>query len=508
MIRPPSQPLPGPRRILVVEDEPGIQRAVRLVIEDWETLPAMNLAEARARLAAPETFDVALIDKNLPDGSGLELARELRERRPEVAVILMTAYPTMESAIEAVATGVFDYMPKPFDASALQLKVSNAGERVRLEREHKRMQDRVHRGETLELVGQLAGGFAHDFNNLLVVLYAAVDQLQPIVKQIPGTPGDTAQEWLAEIKATSARAADLSRRMLGMSKQPVGAREIVDLNAAIADARVLLDRTIEANINVEIIAGADVPNVAFGRGALEQVLLNLAINARDAMPSGGTLTIETVAADGRARLTVTDTGSGMPPEVARRIFEAFYTTKGPTKGTGLGLATVQRLVTDAGGTIAVSSTPGQGTTFTVELPACADRTGRTRRITAEQATRGKGEGILLVEDQPAVRASVTRMLTFGGYQVTAAATVAEARAAARSQAYAVIVSDVMLPDGNGIELIAELTRAHPDMRAVCISGYGAEGVGMRGTPTEGVRFLAKPFTSLVMLGVLREVLER
>ena len=359
-------------------------------------------------------------------------------------------------------------------------------------------------------LGQLAGGVAHDFNNLLGIIlnftaFAAEETDDP----------DAVKADLAKARLAGERAVGLTRQLLTFTRQDVVRPELLDVNASIAEARDLLARTIGAHITL-IATPAPTPlTILADGGRVQQVLVNLAINARDAMPDGGTLVIEAKAVDlddeqpavkparpaGRyVQCLVSDTGTGMSPDVAANIFEPFYTTKPKGHGTGLGLATVYGIVTEAGGSINVYSEPGIGTTFRVYFPlvTAADHPGQATQ-TAANAPHGSGQTILVAEDEPELAEAVARILTSGGYQVLSAGGGPEALDLDAAHGCDLLLTDIIMPEMSGRQLAQALQRRHPDLRVLYMSGYTNGVLDAANTPDHGVTVIEKPFTAHVLL---------
>jgi signal transduction histidine kinase/ActR/RegA family two-component response regulator len=372
--------------------------------------------------------------------------------------------------------------------------------------------------QKMETVSRLAGGVAHDFNNLLTVILGRSDVL------LAGLPAEsTIREGLEEIKRASERAADLTRQLLVFSRKHVYRPRVVELNALVADMEKMLGRLIGETIQLHTSLADAVPPIKADPGQLEQVILNLVVNARDAMPSGGTLTIATagVLVDDRSvqlpddilpgaysMFSVSDTGSGMSPEVQARMFEPFFTTKEKGQGTGLGLATVRGIVQQAGGYIGFSSEAARGSTFRVYLPALPAGSIRAPQQKSSVRPRRGSETILVVEDERQVRELVITLLRDQGYRVLAAANGREAVEAGerRSGSIDLLLADVMLPDLSGPELAERLAATRPDMRALYMSGYTGSVILRRSALRADVPFLAKPFTPAVLSNKVRRAL--
>jgi PAS domain S-box-containing protein len=384
--------------------------------------------------------------------------------------------------------------------------------------ERKRVEEQLRQAQKMEAIGQLAGGVAHDFNNLLMAIIGYSDLLLARLRD-----GDHLRKHIQEIKKAGERAASLTRQLLAFSRRQVLVPQVLDLNSVVSDMQKMLRRMIGEDIELLTIPGPDLGQVRADPGQVEQVIMNLAVNARDAMPEGGRLTIETTNVEldesytrnhidvppGRyVMLAVSDTGSGMDPETLSHIFEPFFTTKEEGKGTGLGLATVYGIIKQSGGHIEVSSAPGQGTTFKVYLPrieAAGELPAPGSAV--EEMPRGT-ETVLLVEDDVVVCELVREMLQSSGY------TVLEARGAPEAltigERYAprpihLLLADVVMPEMSGPQLADHLARVHPKMKVLYMSGYTDAAV-MRHSKLDAP-YLQKPFAPEVLARKVRETLD-
>jgi EAL domain-containing protein (putative c-di-GMP-specific phosphodiesterase class I)/signal transduction histidine kinase/CheY-like chemotaxis protein len=357
--------------------------------------------------------------------------------------------------------------------------------------------------QKMDALGRLAGGVAHDFNNLLAVIASYTHLVQHALK-----PGDEVQPDLAEIASAASRAATLTRQLLALGRTESDAPAVVAVNETITGVEKMLRRVVGEDVDLRLVLAPSAGSATIGAGPLEQVLLNLAINARDAMTDGGHLTIETdtvylddhYVADhpqahvGRhVRLSVSDTGCGMDPATAARVFEPFFTTKDEGKGTGLGLSIVYGVVSQSGGHIELYSELGSGTTFKVYLPVAEAEAEAAEPVVVEAVAAGAC--VLLVEDDAGVRRAATRILRQAGFQVLAAESPSDARrlAVAAEQPIDVLLTDVVLPERSGPELAHQLLHIQPSMRVVYMSGYPAGALAHRGAPLEGCGLVAKPF---------------
>ncbi len=628
--------------LLIVDDEPVILDVFRRFLEgEGRTLLLAGSArEAIERAAEAGDIDVALVDKNLGDGSGLDVARRLKAMKPDVEVILVTGYASLDSAIQAVQIGAYDYVTKPVsDYEALNLKVENAAEKVRMKRAQRELVARLteseglHRGvfetssdaillvdvesgfvedanpaaerlygrpragmrrvrlaelldpeievaplaadaravpsrhrradgstfpveitvgelrlgeralrvlsvrdvsereaaeqerraleqslrqaQKMEAVGRLAGGVAHDFSNVLAVVLGYSELL---MRDLEGR--DVRLRECAEgIIEAANRAVGVTRQLLTLSRKKLLRPEVLSLDKVVQDLGKLLTRAIGERIEIETTLQPGLWPVLADADQLAQVLLNLAVNARDAMPDGGKLAIGTanvtlaapareldLAAGRYVTLTVKDHGCGMTEEVRARIFEPFFTTKG--SGTGLGLATVYGIVRQAGGAIRVDSGVGQGTTFTVYLPAAEDSVRRVVLPISAAAPRGLGETVMVAEDEDGLRTLLGRVLSGSGYQVVSARNGAEALEAARSRGGKVdlLLADLVMPRMNGAELAETLARMQPGLKVLFMTGH-TEDAQVQERLVEGdVELIHKPFTGETLLGHLRRLL--
>ena len=383
--------------------------------------------------------------------------------------------------------------------------------------EQKRLREQLTQAQKMEVVGRLAGGIAHDFNNLLTVINGTADLA---LMDLP--EGHPLREEFEHIQEAGNRAAQLTRQLLAFSRKQVLSPVALNLSTHVTNTARLLQRMIGEDITLVIDAGPELETVLADPGQIEQVILNLAVNARDAMPGGGSLTITTgnvmldaafvaahpdATAGAHVVTTVTDTGTGMTPEVVARIFEPFFTTKGPGKGTGLGLATVYGIVEQSHGCVVVSSTPGKGSTFEVYLPVAAAGSTATAAEPTPVPARGT-ETILLAEDEDALRALATRMLRTSGYQVIATRSGEEAleRLKNHDGPLALLFTDVVMTGMNGVQLAREAQAARPGLRVLFSSGYSDAHLSKE-VANDARYFIAKPYTVMALAKKVREVLD-
>ncbi|WP_083449705.1 MULTISPECIES: PAS domain-containing sensor histidine kinase [Actinoplanes] len=404
-------------------------------------------------------------------------------------------------------TPIIDQTGTVTAVSAIARDVTAAKESAERQRT---LQERTNQAQRMESLGNLAGGVAHDFNNILAII---ANYTEFAIEETTDRSG--VQADLLQVRTAVERASNLTRQLLTFTRGDAIQPRNMDLNASITEVHAMLDRTIGEHINLIAVPSATPLTVCADPGQIQQVLLNLAINARDAMPDGGSLVLEanTTVLDGEevnmqpplpagtyARLVVSDTGEGMSPEVTARIFEPFYTTKPRGKGTGLGLATAYGIVTEAGGSINVYSEPGVGTTFRIYLPLVdsSEDTG-TAINRADAPPSGDGRTILVVEDEVALARIVTRILTNAGYHVVTATNGHQALTMFAEHGCDLLLTDVIMPEMSGRRLAETLHEKVPDLPVLYMSGYSNGLLGTTHILDADIAFIEKPFTSNELL---------
>ncbi len=627
----------GRPRILVVDDDRVVVEVLTSLLDDPDReIVSADSAAGALEHARQGELAVALVDKNLGADSGLSLCRELKQLQPELEVILITGYASIESAIEAVQIGAFDYLTKPIaDFSALSFKVHSAIEKSQLRRQqrallerlmecevrHRRLidaapeavvlydgetglvteaneaalqlygysaeellrtpaadlragapegkpgpapvlqrhrrkdgsefpaevtftefrqqgrtlrvqsardvserelgearrrelEDRLRASQKMDAIGRLAGGVAHDFSNLLAVISAHADYVRGKLE-----PGHAAvREEIEGIAIAAERGAQLTRQLMLFSRRVPGEAKIIDVNAAVGEAQKLVSRVLGEDVRVELHAQPGLWSARVHPEHVSQVVLNLAVNARDAMPAGGRLSLRTAnitfgapahvrsgdLPPGRyVRIQVEDTGQGMSEEALGRLFEPFFTTKPAGKGTGLGLATVYGIAAAAGGGVDVFSRPERGTAVAVFLPA-SEGVPEVPRAADTAPARGRGERILVVEDEDSLRAMVRRMLAAHGYDVLDAPDAEQGLRVADGRKLDLLLTDVGLPKTSGTDLARRLIERQPSLRVLYMTGYPP---GTPSGPPVPSPLIQKPFSPFTLLGEVRRVLD-
>jgi signal transduction histidine kinase/ActR/RegA family two-component response regulator len=503
-----------------------------LLGEHFAAVEAQRATEDRLRLALqwtgttywewdPASDDFSAVARDfevLPAIATGGVARWIEERvvpadRSVVAVALRTAAEQgVDFGIEYRVRGADDVI-RWIETQAYVVPGGGGRRLVGLTRDvsaRKRLEEQFHQSQKMEAVGQLAGGVAHDFNNLLTAILGYCT----LARESPQGDEDSRRVKLDRAIEAARRAATLTQQLLAYSRRQRLDPKVIELEVVLRDTRDLLSRLIGEHIEVVVASGAGVGRVRADAGQLTQVLVNLAVNARDAMPGGGTLTIDAddvelaVAADGveagsYVRLTVRDTGHGMDEETSRRAFEPFFTTKAVGEGTGLGLAMVYGIVTQSGGHVTVESAPGAGATFAVYLPRTTEPAVVLPPV-AEAPPDGGSERVLVVEDEQVVRELVAEALADDGYDVTAVSSATEALPLATQQQFDLVISDLVMPQMSGEQLAVALAMLTPPPRVILMSGYAYDALSPHAAE---VPFLTKPFALGELRALVRATLD-
>ena len=508
-----------PLRFLIVEDQEDDAE-----LEERE-LRSAGLVFTSRRLRDSAAFETAILefaphliicDYSLPGGvDGVEVLRLACQLCPDTPFVFVSGTIGEDRAVNALKSGALDYLLKD-RLSSLPLRVRRALRVADERRERQALEPRLHQAQKIEVIGQLAGGVAHDFNNILTVIggFTAL-RLETFAAD------DPRRQDLEEIQKATRRGSDLTRQLLAFARRQVLAPMVIDFNTIIVNMKRMLERLIGEDIDFVSVLAEDLGRVRADAGQIEQVIMNLVINARDAMPGGGTLIIETLNAElddsyvrqhvnvqsGRyVMMAITDTGVGMSRDVLGHLFEPFFTTKGPGQGTGLGLATVYGIVKQSGGNVWAYSEVAHGTTFKVYLPRVDEPLDDITLHPPQESLRGT-ETVLLVEDEPAVRQLARRVLEAHGYRVLEAADGLQALELAKQHGVIdLLVADVVMPRMNGPELAAAIAAFLPGLRTLYVSGYTASTIARRGVADSKGPFLEKPFTPASLASKVREVL--
>ena len=495
-------------RILLVDDDPQATALIEMALADStfeREVDVVATAAAGLDRIKSDQHDIYLVDQQLPDGTGLDLIRDAKASGIDKPFIMLTGHGSGALDEAALREGAADYVEKHMVSAQLERSIRYALRGWQSARLLHDRDEQLRQAQKMEAIGRLSGGVAHDFNNLLTAIIGYTDLIAE------RADGDTARD-VAEIRKAADRAASLTRQLLAFSRKQFLNPTVLDLHDTVSGLLQMLPRVIGEHIHTTVRMADDLSRVKADASQMEQVLVNLVLNARDAMPMGGDLTIETanVILDEERRtsenlalplgkyamLAVTDTGVGMDAATKARAFEPFFTTKPKGKGTGFGLATVYGIVDQSGGGIAMSTAPGRGTSIRIYLPATDAAAERPRTMSTTPGEASGTETILLVEDNDAVRDLSVNALRRRGY------TVYEARNAEEAIHWAVsagikpqlLVTDVVMPGLSGPNLAARLLQQNPRLRVLYMSGYTDDATSVHGAFWGGVPLLQKPFT--------------
>ena len=476
--------------------------------------------------AAPEV-DLILMDITMPEIDGVEACRQIKATPllQDIPIIVVTAHDEGKYLDEAFAAGAIDYITKPVNKVELLARVRSA---LTLKQEtdarkhaYMELEKLFLHAQKLESIGRLAAGIAHDFNNLLTPIMGYT-QLE--IMKLP--PGNALRSKLEEIQKAAERGATLTRQLLALSHRRANELKVIDLSQLIADVSSMLRRVMGEDVELVVLPGPELWLIKVDPGQMEQVVMNMAVNARDALPNGGKLTVKTanvtidqdyawsgveVPPGEYVMLTVKDTGIGMTEEVKAKIFEPFFTTKEEGKGTGLGLATCYSIVTQSGGHIKVCSELGKGTSFNIYIPRVDGVVSALFNDVEEDYLPKGTETILLAEDEPLVRKLVASMLSDLGYTVLQTNNGEEALRAAQKhtgEKIYLLLTDVVMPQMSGTELAGRLRIMRPDIRVLLTSGYICEDIGQLEDGDPDTPFIQKPFMPAALARKVREVLDQ
>jgi signal transduction histidine kinase len=557
-----SGPKLGQSLLLVVEDnETSRDMLCRRLERQRHQVAAANGRQAIAMVRA-NSFDLILLDLMMPDMNGYQVLEQLKsdDSLRYIPVIMLSALEEVDSAVRCIEMGAEDYLSKPFNPILLKARIDACLEKKRLrdqeglylqsiesinielekrveERvkelkkaneklviemaERKRLEQQLLQSQKMESIGRLAGGIAHDFNNLLTPImgYASLGAMS-----LP--PEHPVHSHLEEVKKSAERASKLTHQLLAFSRGQIIEPKVINLNDLILNMDELIRRLIGEDIELVTIPTPDLNPVKVDPGQMEQVLMNLVVNARDAMPEGGKLTIATVnvrldakhtrqhtdvSAGRYATLSVTDTGIGITSEVKAHLFEPFFTTKEKGKGTGLGLATCYGIVKQNSGHIEVNSEPGRGTTFRIYLPRTEEK-AKPEPGNLENGHIPRGtETVLLAEDEPVVRTMVATILQRQGYRVLQASNGDEALRLAQQHAdeeIHLLMTDVVMPQMGGVELAGQFSIERPSAKLIFTSGYTEQPFIHQNTLAPSIEFIRKPFRPAALAYKIREVLDK
>jgi two-component system cell cycle sensor histidine kinase/response regulator CckA len=515
-------------RVLIADDSENdvliLLRALRKagyqpVYERVWTAPAMKAALQR------QAWDVVISDYEMPNFGGFEALQLLKEGGHDLPFILVSAVVSEETAVRAMKAGAHDYMMKrnlARLAPAIEREMAEARTRVArkaAEEALRQSEEHLRQAQKIEAVGRLAAGVAHDFNNILT---AITGHSELLLRQ--QAADDPLRKHAEQIEKAAHMAAALTRQLLTFSRKQLIEPRVLELNAAIVNIEKMLRRLIGEDIEFRTLLDPAAGHIKADPGQIDQVIMNLAVNARDAMPNGGKLTVTTanttlgknhtknfpdLSAGEYVMMAIADTGIGMSEEVKAHLFEPFFTTKPPGKGTGLGLATCFGIVKQNAGHIEVHSEVGKGTTFKIYFPQVQTTLEPPRGRIAPTEAAGGNETVLLVEDEQGVRELAVGTLREKGYTVVEAVNGEEGLRIARQLEGKIdlVLTDVVMPVMGGKEMADALRTSHPGTKVLFISGYPDNALGDHGVLRPGTGFLQKPYLTATLARKVREVLD-
>jgi two-component system cell cycle sensor histidine kinase/response regulator CckA len=518
--------------ILIVDDRPDGLMTLEAVLQSpsYQLIKASSGPEALAH-AEKHDFAAILLDVQMPGMDGFQTATHLKDipRAKTTPILFVTAIHKDPFYIyQGYTLGAVDYIFKPFDPSILKSKVAvfvnlfRQQQQIRRQSEELRLkEEELYQAQKLEAVGRLAGGVAHDFNNLITGILGLSHDLWTTLDG-----KDPRREDLEEMIKASNRALGLTKQLLAFGRRQIMSPRVLDANGVITDMMKMLKRLIAEDIQLDLKLHPVALTAKIDQGQMEQVIMNLVLNARDAMPNGGRIAISTEpfeylggSKNGLSDLKpgsyiliqITDSGFGMDPQTLEHIFEPYYTTKEKEKGTGLGLATVYGVVMQWGGHIDVHSQPGKGTQFKIYIPKVAGLAVEcVGQPLATEGMRGGDETILVVEDENIVRQVTTRILRKNGYTVFEAKDSQEALDISETYTGSIhlMITDVVMPGMNGRVLAERLRPSRPDMHVLYMSGYTEDVIVHRGVVDTDIAFIEKTFAAPQLLAKVREVIDR
>jgi len=508
--------------ILLIDDDPQAQALIEMALIDAHferKIEVVATAAAGLERIKADHHDIYLVDQRLPDGTGLDVIRAAKHLGADKPFILMTGYGSGALDEAALREGAADYVEKHLVGAHLERSIRYALRNWQASRQLHDREEQLRQSQKMEAIGRLAGGVAHDFNNLLTAIIGYTDMIAERSDLDPATARE-----VREIRLAADRGAALTRQLLAFSRKQLLNPTVLNVNESVAGLLHMLPRLIGDHIHTDARLAAGLAFVRADASQIEQVIVNLVLNARDAMPTGGYVTIETanvelteahLAAEGLAlepgryvMLSITDTGVGMDETTRAHAFEPFFTTKAKEKGTGLGLATVYAIIDQSGGGIAMDTAPDRGTSIRIYLPVTDAPAPIERQHASPSATEGT-ETLLLVEDNDAIREISAQALRRRGYTVFEARNGEEAIDwASKSAVQAdMLVTDVVMPGMSGPNLAARLMQQTPDLRVLYMSGYTDDATEVHGAFWGGVPLLQKPFTPSQLAESVRMALD-
>jgi len=500
-------------KVLIVEDSGDdlllVLRALKIGGLDTKHRQVQSQAEFEQALNEA-SWDVVISDFSLPSFSGLKALEIFQDRQLAIPFIIVSGTIGEETAVQVMRAGANDYVMKDNLqrlAPAVLRELAEFARRREMQAELRKKELQLEKAQKMESIGRLAGGVAHDFNNQLGVITLLCSMIEASL------PADhVVQKYVQQILAISDKSADLVKRLLAFSTRHPVETKTVDLNVLLGESQKLLTKLIGDDIQIEVKT-AEPALVNINPNLFEQVLMNLALNARDAMPQGGRITFESQVVASQVVLKVRDTGTGMSPEVQAKIFEPFFTTKGIGKGTGLGLSMAYATVKQSQGEITVESEAGKGTAFTILLPlavsSASPQTVKTSKSPAAPVVPTGSETILVVEDEAPLQEVIVQLLTLHGYKVLTAGDGVQALKVINEDLARVdlVLTDMNMPNMGGWELVKKILLVQPEIKVIFTSGYSDQIENLGSVTMKNTDFLPKPASKIQLLNKVRAVLD-
>ena len=507
--------------IFLVEDEAIVALDLRNILEriGYSVVGVVPSGEAALEKIKDLNPDLIIMDIKLQGSlDGIDTAAILNEKY-NIPFIFLSAYSDEGIIERAKHVEPFGYIIKPFGANNLRASIEMAMYRAKMKGELSKLEQQLRQSEKMKAVGNLAGGIAHDFNNILTVILGYSTLIEEKITQNENVLSEVEGIRNAALKANS-----LTKHLLAFSRKQVLNPKVVEINIIVENVSRMITRLLPENISLSIITATEYQAVFIDQAQIEQVVLNMVLNAKDAMPEGGYLVISSsicrldknllvttglVPKGNYVTIAVKDNGIGISQDNIEHIFDPFFTTKSVYKGTGLGLSSVYGIIKQSGGYIDVKSKPGKGTTFTIYMETTADKAFRIKKPEEKIEKLEGNETIFIVEDEDDVRKIVVRILSVNGYQTIEASNPGEAILISENKdiSFNLLITDVFMPLMNGKQLSKRLHTMGKDFKTIYISGYESKMVKKKGINIKGDEFLPKPFESVELLTMVRHALD-
>lgn len=515
-------------KIIIIDDDEFLRELIskRLIKEGYCVLCA-STGSTGIEAVLTEKPDVILLDQRLPDMTGMEVMKEVRTKGLAVSFIIMTGQGDEKLAVNMMKNGASDYLTKdtdfldllPLSLERILSGIITSRKLQESNEENERLQQQLIQNQKIDSMGRLAGGIAHDFNNMLGAILGHAELALEMTED-----GTSVQRELLEIKKAALRSSDLTRQLLAFARKQMVKPSVIAINDEVELMLKMLNRLIDEQISLKWIPGKELWNVLIDASQLDQILVNLCINARDAIQGTGIITIETgnisfqhdfynnyekISSGDYVVLSIKDDGCGMSDAVKASLFEPFFTTKEKGKGTGLGLATVYGAVKQNKGFVDVVSEEGTGTTMRIFLPRCLDDTMKKDNSPEQEPVTYDNVTVLLVEDEPMILEIAETLLKRMGFSVITADNPKDALnlAHANSGLVDILMTDIIMPEMNGRDLAKNIHFFYPHIKVLFMSGYTADIIDHYGLSQENVHFIEKPFSMNSLSAILQEVLK-